>query len=173
MNCTKCNKPVQLPVTLDCNDVYCYLCLKEWCANGGNGTCFNQQCKQPITIDINNVSDDFRATLLGMVGKSVWLYNSVSNDGWWMYNPDTSNTIENCYNNHLPTCSFMIGTKTYRISFNDNVQALVNVNNSNAQQKQRSVKRVTFTQSKIDELNIKGISGMYFKTIVEQIGKFV
>jgi hypothetical protein len=150
------------------------LCLKEYTLNG-NSTCFNQQCRQQINIDIANVSEDFRAVLLGLVGKSVWLYSSVSADGWWMYNPDTSNTIENCYGNGLPTCSFMIGAKTYRIHFNDGVQTLVYPQGASqaGNPKQRTIKRVTFTQSKVDQLNIKGIAGMYFKTIEDQIGKFV
>ena len=180
MSCIKCNKPPQLPVTLDCNDVYCFLCLKEHTSNS-NTDCCNQQCNQQINIDITNISKDFRTTLLAMIGKSVWLYSSLSNDGWWMYNPDTSNVIENCFGNQLPTCSFLIGAKTYRIQFDNSgnhththTQTLISLataNNGNP--KQRIVKRVTFTQSKIDQMNIKGIAGMYFKTIQDQIGKFV
>lgn len=172
MSCTKCNKAPQLPVTLDCGDVYCFLCLKEFISNG-NTICFKTGCNHQTNLDINNVSKDFRATLLSFIGKNVWLYNSMSQDGWWMYNPDTSTTIENCYKNGLPTCSFLIGTKTYRIHFNNGMQTLVNLSIPSNNQKQRQVKRVVFTQSKIDQLNIKGIAGMYFKTIEDQIGKFV
>jgi len=174
MNCIKCNNPPQLPVKLTCNDVYCFLCLKyQMAAGNGNNTCLNQQCKQPITMDINHISEDFKTVLLGLIGKSVWLYNSVSNDGWWMYNPDTSKMIEQCYMNGLPTVSFLIGPYTYRIHFNDGVQTLVTLNGDGGNTKQRTVKRITFTQQQIDKLNIKGISGMYFKTIEDEIGKFV
>jgi WWE domain len=172
MNCVKCNKPPQLPVTLTCNDVYCFLCLKEYMGNN-NSTCYNQQCKQPITIDINHISEDFKTVLSGLNGKNVWMYNSVSNDGWWIYNPETSNNIEQCYSNGLPTVSFLIGTKTYRILFSSGVQTLISVNPTNGNGKQRTVKRVTFTQTHIDQLNIKGVAGIYFKTIEDQIGKFV
>lgn len=171
-NCAKCNNPPQLPVTLGCGDMYCFLCLKEFMSNGNTG-CFKAGCQQQINIDIANVSEDFKLTLLSMIGKNVWLYSSMSKDGWWMYNPNMSKTIETCFGNGLPTCSFLIGTKTYRIQFSNNIQTSINVVAGANDQTQRQVKRVSFTQSKIDQLNIKGIAGMYFKTIEDQIGKFV
>ena len=177
MSCVKCIKPPQSPYTLDCDDVYCFLCLKDQITNGDN-VCARQGCQQLINVDLTNVSEDFRSTLLGLIGKSVWLYSSISSDGWWLFNPHTINTIEQCYTSGVPTCSFMIGTKTYNINFVNGVQNLVTValpggGGGGGNVKQRSVKRITFTQSKVDEINIKGIAGMYFKTIEDQIGKFV
>lgn len=174
MTCVLCNKASQLPLTLKCNDVYCFLCLKDYCSKASpNPVCVKPGCGQPIDVDLDHVSKDFRTLLSSLQNKNVWLYSSASNDGWWMYNPDTVTTIENCYNSNLPTCSFLIGSKTYRISFRDSLQSLVTGNVNNATQKQRPVKRVTFTKDMVEQINIKGIAGMYFKTIEDEIGKFV
>jgi hypothetical protein len=37
----------------------------------------------------------------------------------------------------------------------------------------RRVKQVQFTNDKIEELNIKGISGVFFAKIEDEIGKFM
>lgn len=174
MTCVICNHPPQLTITLDCNDIYCFLCLKEHIIKNTstqNSSC--KACQSSIDIDIEHLSKDFRNTLQNMCGNPVWLYRSNSQDGWWIYNIHTSETIENCHSNNLPTCSFFIGTKTYRVSFISNLQILVDPLNASEQPKQRNVKRVIFDQNSINELNIKGIAGLFFKTIEDEIGKFV
>lgn len=165
-HCAQCNNPPQLSVMSDCGTgcVYCFLCLKDYIGSA-NGVC---KCGLPITIDIDHVSKDFKTQLETLNGKPVWLYSSASSDGWWMYNLSTSDQLEYCFNGGLPTCSFHIGKKTYNANFTSNTQTLVTGGST-----QRPMKRAMFTADIIDQLNIKGIAGVYFKTIENQIGKFV
>ncbi len=169
MSCSGCNKVARLPIVLDCNCTYCFLCLKDTIQSGGGGKC--NVCQTDITLDIDNVSEDFRDTLENLVNTPVWLYCSNSMDGWWMYDIDISKSIENCYTSNLPTCSFTVGAQTYRVMYSTMLQTLVSIGNQSP--KQRQIKRVVFTSNMIDQLNIKGISGIFFKTIEDQIGKFV
>jgi hypothetical protein len=171
-NCKKCNNPPQLSVVLDCGCVFCFLCLKDYISiQSTQSTQILCICGQPLSIDIDHVSEDFRTTLNGLQGKPVWLYSSLSGDGWWMYNIETSDQLERCYSGGLPTCSFQIGSKTYSANFQGAVQSLISSNPANA--KQREIHRVDFDNSIIEQINIKGIAGVYFKTIEDEIGKFV
>ncbi len=178
MSCIRCNKDPQLSVVIQgCGDAYCYLCLKDWVstqnpANGGL-VCI---CTQPLPqgLDIQHISRDFRKTLTDLNGKNVWLYSSNTGDGWWMYNIGTSNIIESSHSSGLPTCSFLIGSKTYRIEFNSLIQTLVSPAPADPSKPQRRrVMQVKFTNDKIKELNIKGISGVFFEKIENEIGKFL
>lgn len=171
MSCAKCNSPPQLPVVLECGDIYCFLCLKQKIQKTQETKCNN--CQKLIDIEIDNISQDFRDTLANLVTKPVWMYSSKSQDGWWMYNIETLDAIERCYENDLPMCSFMIADKTYKIMFDTNIQSLVSLSDGSGQPKQRIVKRVLFSEQMIDQINIKGIAGLFFKTIEDEIGKFV
>ena len=95
----------------------------------------------------------------------------MSSDGWWMYNLSTSDQLERCFGMGLPTCLVQIGSHTYNVNYSSMLQTYVPITPNDI--KQRSVKRVIFDSSVIDTMNIKGISGMYFKTIEAEIGKFV
>lgn len=172
-NCSVCNKPPQLSVISDCGTgcVYCFLCLKDYIKNTiGSPMCV---CGQPMSIDVDNVSEDFRTTLRGLQGNPVWMYSSNSGDGWWMYNLKTSEQLERCFSGGLPTCSFQIGSKTYNANFSTGMQTLITAHPSGNDIKQRPMQRVLFDNDIIDQKNIKGIAGIFFKTIEDEIGKFV
>lgn len=158
---------------LPCKDIACFLCVKDKQLNGGVTTgCV--KCGTPMNVDIDNVSQDLTNLINNLVGNSVWLYKSKSGDGHWMFDPKTTKIIEKAYLSKIPGCSYMIGMKTYSIVFKDDKgeqQYYSGPNDKNP--KRREVVRVKFTKEEIKNWNIKGISGVFFKTIEEEIGKFV
>lgn len=168
-DCSICLNHYDIPVVLDCNHTFCFLCIKE--VNLHGMTC--PLCRNNITIDLGNVFKDLRDKLQALVGKDVWLYASVSGDGWWMYNLEMNQNIENAYqqsqnanNAHNAfTCQIRVAARTYDIDFTQQKQHFQN--------KERRIQRVTFDMDKIKEINIKGMAGVFFQKIQEQIGKFI
>lgn len=171
MSCAKCKRDPQLPVTLDCNDNYCYMCLKEMISLSMIN-CVG--CQMPLNIDINNISKDFQQVLSDLVGKHVWLYRSVSGDGYWMFDPKITSSIDTSYKSGVPGCNYLLGSKIYRIRFgNEEGEQLYSTSPNDPSPKRRYVKRVQFDKDEIKRLNIKGISGIFFQKIEDEIGKFI
>lgn len=189
--CAKCGQDPLLVVDLNCGDIYCFLCLKSiWIFNVMNSNIIKcLKCNMDSKVDIEHISRDFRTVLSGLAGKYVWLYISKSNDGWWMFDPKTSKNIETTYVQGIPQCSYNIGDTNYIVKFGaDEGEQMLNLNSTNLNSfnlnsfnlnsnnpivKYRKVKRVIFDKTSIKTMNIKGISGIFFEKIENEIGKFL
>jgi len=168
--CVKCEKEAQLAVTVDCGDTYCFLCLK------GQLLTLDKKCKScssDIKMDINNISRDFHSVLTNLYGKHVWLYGSNSGDGWWMFDPKTTDLIETQYREGRPMCSYVIGPTTYHLSFGNDEGDQSSESVTSTTGKHRKVRRVILDKAMVKSINIKGISGVFFKKIEDEIGKFM
>ena len=100
-DCVVCMQPYDLPVMLDCGHVFCYICLKT--ANKSKDEC--PLCRAIITIDINRVVQrDLESKVSGMVGSPVWLYESNSKDGWWIYGVRSCTPLEDAYTLTFKVC---------------------------------------------------------------------
>lgn len=168
-----CTNDPQFPITLACDDVYCFLCLKDHVLKSGE-TFDCVTCKKSVTVDLNHVSRDLRNLISNLKGEFVWLYRSVSGDGYWMFDPNTTTKIDNFYKSKLPLCTYRIGSKMYKMKFgNEEGEQIYESMPNDPNPKRRYVKRIVCDENELKRLNVKGISGIFFKKIEQEIGKFV
>lgn len=88
--CTICLEEMvseKLPISLECNHKFCFLCIKGFYQN--NPSC--PLCRREITDSvINNLRTKLPKT------EFSWCY-SGRNYGWWAYDPITSEYLESQY----------------------------------------------------------------------------
>jgi len=90
--CCICFSPMKLPYTLDCNHTFCYLCIKQSLFSGNKGC---PLCRKKISDNlVENAVSSLQVSSLQEINSS-WLYISRSGDGWWYYDEETSDYIEN------------------------------------------------------------------------------
>lgn len=87
-NCSICLDKYVLPVVLQCNHEFCFLCVKEM-FNHSNAFPLNcPLCRREIKDECNSFKLDhtkFKEELQKYRGcNGIWLYQSRDNVSWWM-----------------------------------------------------------------------------------------
>lgn len=154
--CSICLQNYQLPVKLECNHIFCFLCIKG--ANEKNEKrC--ALCRQAIRNEYfskpNLLNQNLLEDLLNKREEAeeayVWYYEGKN--GWWRYDEQTNREIELKYNQFAEDKNLfklVICGKLYFIDLENNLQ--IRVDNIHLK---RKIKR--------DKLNIdklKGIAGI-------------
>jgi|SaaInlStandDraft_4_1057021.scaffolds.fasta_scaffold11884_3 hypothetical protein len=94
--CNICDKNDSMSVTLDCNHTFCFLCLKTNIKK--QSEC--PSCKKKININLQNTTiNDINYSL--KITNNIWLYCSIYQNDWWMYDSNVSNSIETSYKSYI------------------------------------------------------------------------
>ncbi|RWS03354.1 hypothetical protein B4U79_08404 [Dinothrombium tinctorium] len=148
---TKFGEKNRFAVKLKCEHVFCYFCVKG--AFNLNSKC--PYCREEISAEIvkkpkflksKNKSSESDSS----EGTTKWFYKGAN--GWWVYDEDTCELIENAFRNKQQSCHFTISGLNYVLDFKSLTQSRVDDSS-----RRRKVKRDVFTKSN-DE--IKGIGGI-------------
>lgn len=93
--CSACHTTqIKLPYTLDCGHVFCYLCLKARYE-------INPMCNSCGVVIDPNVYENARGNKKTDVDQAVqWLYSGRVN-GWWYYDQNTNQKLEEGYQAYL------------------------------------------------------------------------
>lgn len=166
INCKICDDIAVLPINFNCNDIFCFLCIKSH-LNISNA-CPN--CNNIINCDINKIHMSNLYLKPNLNRNIFWLYSSYRNK-WWCYDDKTNDMIDSMYNNYIIGSTedrynenniIKISKKKYRIDFNRFLQ--IDILNS---KKQRKIKKIEFNKTEnimdnYNALDILGIAGVKF-----------
>ena len=89
--CAICFDEMRVPYALACKHSFCYLCVKRSLENG------LRNCPLCRSIIPQKILEDAKSALLDLDQvKGKWMYAGRT-DGWWYYDPSTSDEIEENY----------------------------------------------------------------------------
>ncbi|CAG5111644.1 Oidioi.mRNA.OKI2018_I69.chr2.g5925.t1.cds [Oikopleura dioica] len=142
-NCQMCKENLILPLQLPCKHMFCFLCAK-----GQGSSCFI--CKMSFDKNLIEKPPSMDAVREGNKDKIRWYYES-NNNGWWEFDPRTSDKIEDAFRQSQATVDFPIGQRTYEINFEAKRQY---------QQNDTGKKRKVTRSSRRDIQNLRGVAGV-------------
>lgn len=140
--CIICHDEFNLPVTLDCNHKYCFLCIKSW--KEQNDSC--PMCRKEI-MNLENIEIGVKKE----ENKFQWLYSGRSGK-WWEYDPVNNQIIEENHQKGKDECEILTGRFEYKIDFTNMTQE--------RNGRVRNIKRIISEQE-----DVKGVAGIVYKKI--------
>ena len=148
IECSICLQICVHPARLECNHVFCFLCVKGAAAQ--NRRC--PMCRQPIPdvyFDSPHLIEDIKDDEIPLYEDGYqWFYEG--RNGWWLYDKRASDDIEDAHSKKLPKCELLIAGYLYVIDFEKMLQY-----RRSEPQRQRRVKR-----DRPDSESTKGIAGL-------------
>ncbi|XP_054164846.1 E3 ubiquitin-protein ligase rnf146-like [Oppia nitens] len=148
IDCAICLDVCLNGVRLDCNHIFCYLCVKG-SAQQSNNRC--PVCRRPIDLDFFE-----NPTLIGsVVWKNVvndsdlqWQYEG--RNGWWLYDERTQTDIEKAFAANQSSVDVLITGFVYVIDF----EAMVQYRRNNPIRTRR------IRRQALDPKDTKGVAGL-------------
>ncbi|RWS28936.1 E3 ubiquitin-protein ligase rnf146-like protein [Leptotrombidium deliense] len=149
--CPICLNPFSFPVELKCKHKFCFLCLKG--VSLSNQKC--PLCRKKISKELLEkpkfLNEQDSSIVIANDGDYKWFYKG-SGGGWWLYDKDTNDFIENAYRNNQTECHISLIGLCYVVDFAQMMQYRVDVPG-----KKRRVKRDTYNK---DDSELKGLAGI-------------
>lgn len=169
-SCAIClNNKLNLPITLNCGHIFCYLCIKCVKLNDVQlATCplcrakLDNKIIESLKLENNNIVNNQNI---------IWLYEGRKN-GWWEYDEETNIEIENLYQKFKYIDE--ISDKSDEIKLNNDIKYNITIGNMNFEidfENMYQINKYNYTRQiyRYDRINnydnsiekcIKGIAGL-------------
>lgn len=153
------NDPPINGVKLECGHIFCYLCIKS----ASEITCTCAICRAEIGFEFNFQEHNLLGTIKVPSSRDgyYWFYEGYQ--GWWLFDPDTNNEIEETYRRGNRKLEKFIAGGPYTIDLIDMLQRRSDEPHSRA----RKICRATLNLDNI--LGMAGLKGKDFKDVLEMM----
>ena len=154
--CSVCCQPYIHPVELPCNHIFCYLCIKGVLARKPSCPFCRATVPRDFVIKPKVVEPKVLEKAISKQPDDTpqWYYEGRT-EGWWLYDPRTSEEIEDAYKEKRTKCIVQVAGFTYIIDFDKMVQF---------RQDRPDRRRKILRSDMVDEIAVvKGVAGLYSK----------
>ena len=155
--CTICwNEPPVNAIRLECNHVFCFLCIKS--VASATGRC--ALCRAEIDQDFEVGEFDLVGEAKFPAGSNdgyFWFYEGKR--GWWLYDADTNKELEEAYQNGGKRIEKLIAGQVY----------VITLRNLSQYQKSDSSRSRKICRHTLDLDNILGLAGIRNDKLSEAI----
>lgn len=154
--CSVCCQSYVHPVELPCTHIFCYLCIKGVLARKPSCPFCRTAVPRDFVIKPKVVEpkDLEKAVSEKLDNKPQWYYEG-RREGWWLYDPRTSEEIEDAYKNKKTKCIVQVAGFDYIIDFVNMVQF-----RQDRPERRRKILRSNMVD---DTAKVKGVAGLYSK----------
>lgn len=152
--CAVCGQPYIHPVELPCNHIFCYLCVKGVLARKPSCPFCRASVPRDFALKPKVVEPSLVETAVTSKAddKPQWYYEG-RRDGWWLYDPRTTEEIETAYKDKKTKCIVQVAGFNYIIDFDKMVQF-----REDRPERRRKILR----NDKVDSATVvKGVAGLY------------
>ena len=152
--CAVCGQPYVHPVELPCNHIFCYLCVKGVLARKPSCPFCRASVPRDFALKPKVVEPSLVETAVTSKAddKPQWFYEG-RRDGWWLYDPRTTEEIEAAYKDKKTKCIVQVAGFNYIIDFDKMVQF-----REDRPERRRKILR----NDKVDSATVvKGVAGLY------------
>lgn len=154
--CSVCCQPYVHPVELPCAHIFCYLCIKGVLARKPSCPFCRTTVPRDFVIKPKVVEPSVLEKAISKHPDDApqWYYEG-RREGWWLYDPRTSEEIEDAYKDKKTKCIVQVAGFDYVIDFNNMVQF-----RQDRPERRRKILRSNMVD---DTAMVKGVAGLYSK----------
>lgn len=155
--CSICwNEPPVNAIRLDCNHLFCFLCIKSVAAATGRCALCRAEIDKDFDFGEFELVGEPKLPTGGPNGM-YWFYEGKT--GWWLYDADTNKELEEAHQNGMKQIERLISGQIY----------VINLVMSKQYQKSEPSRSRKICRRKLDLDNILGMAGIRDKNLVKSM----